>query len=79
MCSLLCGWNAAVPDVCDAEVSDLALEAVSGLSSAYQLLGHISRIKPGQGVVCRGWGGVTGFWSWFGEMWLCCNRTCMWR
>lgn len=56
MCSLLSGWNAAVPDVCDAEVSDLALEAVSGLSSAYQLLGHISRIKPGQGVVCRGWG-----------------------
>lgn len=54
MCNLLCGWNAAVPDVCDAEVSDLALEAVSGLSSAYQLLGHISRIKPGQGVVCRG-------------------------
>lgn len=57
MCNLLCGWNAAVPDVCDAEVNDLALEAVSGLSSAYRLLGHTSRIKPGQGVVCRGWGG----------------------
>lgn len=32
-------------------VSDLALEVLSGLSSTYWLLGHTSRIKPGQGVV----------------------------
>lgn len=56
VCSLPSVWNAAVPDVCDAEVSDLALEAVSGLSSAYGLLGHTRRIKAGQGAVCRGWG-----------------------
>lgn len=59
VCSLPSGWNPAVPDVCDVEVSDLALEAISDLSSAYWLLGHTSRIKPGQGVVCGG----TGFWS----------------
>lgn len=40
-------------------VSDLALEALSGLSSTYWLLGHTSRIKPGQDVVLGG----TEFWS----------------
>lgn len=59
VCSLPSGWNAAVPDMCDAEVSALALEAVRGLSSTYGLLGHTSRVKPGQGIV---WGS-TGFWS----------------
>lgn len=56
----VCRWNAAVlMCVMLRSVSDLALEAVSGLSSTYWLLGHISRIKIGQGVVLGG----TGFWG----------------
>lgn len=48
--SLLSGWDAAVHDLCDAEARDLALEAVSGLSSTCQLLGHGGGVTSRQGM-----------------------------
>lgn len=57
---MLFGWNAAVPDVCDAEVSDLALEGVSGLSSTCWLLGHNSLGKLGLGSPA--WGVLELVW-----------------
>lgn len=52
--SLLSGWDAAVHDLGDAEARDLALEAVSCLSSTCQLLGHGGRVTSRQGMA---WGG----------------------
>lgn len=75
VCSLLYGWDAAVPGLCDAEASDLVLEPVSTLSPTCQHLGCDGRVKSRQGVASRALGSCGVSWERCGH---CCVYICMW-